>query len=256
MNDNSTNAALLIRYMDGELENDELKSVTEKLATDNSLAAELENLRYAKDAVKLYGLKTSIRSIHTEMMKELNTPKAAAPVIGMRQILKYSSRIAAIAIIVLGITALYQYFSATPEQLFRNNYESFTVHETRGVSDVSSLEQPYKRGDLKATMALFNQLKDPNAEDYFLNGNAALQAGSPSEAIQSFLALQQKNKSGNTHLFEEDTEYYLALAYLHNNDAASALPLFESIHADSNHPYHSKVGSWFLRKLKRLAAQK
>jgi tetratricopeptide (TPR) repeat protein len=256
MNDNSTNAEVLIRFMDGELENDESKSIIERLAADNNLAAELENLRLAKDAVKLYGLKTRISSVHTEMMKDLNAPKASAPVIGIRRILKYSSRIAAIVIMVWGTTVLYQYFTATPEQLFRDNYETFTLRETRGVSGVSVLQQPFKKGDMKTTMALFNQLKDPQAEDYFLHANAALQAGNSSEAIKSFLALQQKNKSANTHIFEEDTQYYLALAFLHNNEPAAALPLFEQIHSDKNHPYYRKVSSWFLKKLQRLSEQK
>jgi tetratricopeptide (TPR) repeat protein len=255
MNDNSTNTDLLIRYMDGELENDELRFVTEKLAADNALAAELENLHLAKDAVKSYGLKTRIASVHADMMKELKESKTSAPVIGLRSILKYSSRIAAFAIIVLGLTFLYQYYTATPEQLFRNNYETFTLRETRGASEVSVLEQPYKKRDLQSTMSLFNQLKNPGAEDYFLNGNAALGNDRPVEAIKSFLALQQKNKENDTHLFEEDAQYFLALAYLRNNEAAAALPLFERIHADKNHPYHSKVSSWFLRKLERLAAK-
>ncbi len=256
MNNNSTNTELLIRFIDGELENDELIALKEQLNTDNSLAAELENLRYAKDAIKSYGIRNTVAAVHSEMMKELNTTKTIARVISLKQILKYSSRIAAMAILVLGIAMLYQYFSATPDQLFRNNYNAFVLHESRGSTDVSALEQPYKSGDMKTTMKIFNQLNSPTAEDYFLNGNAALQSGNPSAAIKSFLALQQKNKSENTHLFEEDTQYYLALAYLQNNDAASALPIFENIHADNKHPYYRQAGSWFITKLKRLATEK
>ena len=252
MNDNSTNTDLLIQYLDGELEGEALTSIREKIASSHQLAAELESLRLAKESVKTYGLKKNIAGIHTEMMKELS----ARPVqhrIGIRRILQYTARIAAILIIVLGVTVLYQYFSATPEQLFRNNYETFQLHETRGGGTASVLEDPFKNGDTAAVISAFKTIDKPQPEDFFLNGLAALNLNHAPDAIHSFLALQQNNKATNTHFFEEDAEYYLGLAYLHNDEPAKALPLFEHIYADQAHTYHRKINSWFMLKLKKMA---
>jgi tetratricopeptide (TPR) repeat protein len=251
MNDNFTNTTILIQYLDGELEGEALQSIREKIASDDQFAAELESLRLAKETVKTYGLKKTIGSIHTEMMKELLTVPAPRN-IGISRIMQYSMRIAATLLIALSITALYQYYSATPEKLYENEYETFQLHETRG-SSASLLEEPYKKADLAAVMTVFKTLKDPQAEDYFLNGNAALAINNSPAAISSFLALQEKNKQANTHFFEEDTDYYLGLAYLHNNEPSKALPLFEKIQADEGHAYHRNVSAWFLRKLKRLS---
>ena len=252
MNDNSTNTDLLIQYLDGELEGEALTSIREKIAASHQLAAELESLRLAKESVKTYGLKKNIAGIHTEMMKELS----AAPVphrIGIRRMLQYTTRIAAMLAIVLGTMVLYQYFSATPQQLFRNNYETFQLHETRGGNTASVLEDPFKKGDMAVVIAAFKKIDNPQPEDYFLNGIAALNLNHAPDAIHSFLALQQNNKVNDVHFFEEDAQYYLGLAYLQNNEPGKALPLFEHIHADQAHTYHRKINSWFMLKLKRMA---
>lgn len=254
MNDNFTNTDLLIQYLDGELEGENLQTMQRKIAADQQLAAELESLRLAKAAVNTYGLKKTISAVHKEMMQELQTA-AAPPRIGMRRILQYSMRIAAMLVFILGVTILYQYFSATPDKLFRDNYDPFSLHETRGTNSNTGLENFYKKGDFAAVMDAFSKLPTPEATDYFLNGNAALQTNNTKAAIQSFLALQEKNKKNNTHFFEDDTDYYLALSYLNNNEPAQALQLLEKIHADKDHAYHNKVSGWMLRKLTRLAKQ-
>jgi hypothetical protein len=61
--------------------------------------------------------------------------------------------------------------------------------------------------------------------------------------------VQKKNAEQQTHLFDDDTEYYLAMSYLKNGQASDAVPIFEKIHEEPTHLYHDKVGNWFLRKL-------
>jgi tetratricopeptide (TPR) repeat protein len=255
MNNNSTNTDLLIQYMDGELQGDDLRAAEQKIAADRQLGIKLEQLGLAKAAITSYGLKKRVGSIHAEMMKELDAA-AAPPRIGIRRIMQYTLRIAAMLVIVIGATALYQFFAATPQQLFSDNYTPFSLHETRGSAGSSAVESLYKKGDFNGAMAAFSTVSTPVAGDYFLNGCAALSVGNAPEAIRSFLSLQQKNAANNTHLFEEDASYYLGLAYLRNNEPAKALPIFEHIHADPGHPYHRKISSWWLQKLQRLARNK
>jgi len=216
------------------------------------MASELESLRLTKAAVTTYGMKQKIASLHTEMMNELKK-RPAAKVISMKTILTYTMRIAAVLILLLGVSLLYQYYNATPDQLYKSNFESFQLRETRSISTASVLEALYKKGDANAVMNAFKSIPQPLAEDYFLEANAALKLDKPAEAIQSLLALQELNKRDNTHLYEEDADYYLAMAYMHDNQPSKALPLFEKIHNDEGHPYNKKVGTWFLRKVKRLA---
>jgi len=253
MNDNSTNTEILIRYMDGELRGKELETVKKNIQENPALLEELENLRFARESARSYGLKNRIRSIHTEMMPELKGKKSPEQrTTGM--IFQFAIRVAAVLIVLIGFSAFYQYLTATPEKLFSESYQAFEIHETRGTSQ-GSLETLYKSENMDSVIHLFAELKSPQAEDYFLAGNAFLSLHKPSEAIESFRALQQVNKEANSHMFEEDAEYYLALSYLANNEPSKALPLFEKIHSDPSHPYNKKVSAWFLIKLGRSVSR-
>jgi hypothetical protein len=156
---------------------------------------------------------------------------------------------------LIGFSALYQYLTVTPEKLFNESFHPFEIHETRG-SSRNGLEDSYKKANMEVVIQEFTRLKSPDAEDYFLAGNAFLSTHEPAKAIESFLNLQQINKTTNTHYFEEDAEYYLALSYLANHEPAKALPLFEKIHGEPNNPYNQKVSSWFLQKLRKSVSAK
>ena len=254
MNNNYTTTELLIQYIDGELEGEQLDAIKKSIDEDDSTREEFERLQLAKDAVKSYGLKTKIGNIHQEMMDEHREGDLSKTGI-VSMVLKYTLRIAAIAIFVTGSFSLYQYFTTSPEKLFNESFTAFSLHENRGLS-TSALEDAYKKENMKEVIQQFNLLKDPKPEDFFLAGNAFLSTQKPAKAIAVFEALQQKNKINNEHFFEEDAEYYLALGYLDNNETEKAIPILEKINKDSGHPYNKKVTDWFLRKAKRISQKK
>ncbi len=250
MDENFTNTEKLIQYLDGEMTGDEAQLLGQQLESNPLLKEELENLQLAKDAVKTLGLKNKISTIHITMMKELNPAKAKpALVVTMA---KYALRIAAAIIFIIASYTGYQYFSATPQKLFSENFNAFTLHQTRG-DENTSLKSAYSNGDMAAVIKQFKTLANPSAEEYFLNANALLSLRQPAAAIQSLIALQQKNNSGNTHYFEDDAAYYLGLAYMANNGPAKAYPLLQKINSDKNNPYHSKVSKWMLLQLQHLS---
>lgn len=251
MNENSTNTELLIQFLDGELPAEQLDSFNRTLEQIPALREELENLRMARETVKTYGLKNRIGSIHAEMMEELKTGTSRHT--GMvRTIYSYSLRIAAVILVLFGLSIFYQYVSSTPEKLFMENYQAFDLHETRGAT-TSPISDLYKAGYTDSVIQFFNGLKAPQAEDCFLAGNAFLSKHQPGKAIETFLTLEQINQNTSSQPFEEDAEYYLALSYLDNKEPGKALPLLEKIHNDANHPYHKKVSAWFLLKVKKTS---
>jgi tetratricopeptide (TPR) repeat protein len=248
MNENSTHTEQLIQYIDGELAGDQFEFVKKNIEESKAWREEYENLQLAREAMKSYGLKSRIHVIHEEMMSELKTTAASDTGI-IRRMLPATLRIAVILVALLGLSAIYQYMVATPEKLFEENFKVFQLRETRSVS-INSLEEVYKSGNSELVIKAFTQLKSAQAEDYFLAGNAYLILGEPSNAIAAFLAVEQFNRTHNTHSFEEDAEYYLGLSYLANNESTKALAIFEKIQADPSNAYHSKVSSWFMGKLK------
>lgn len=252
MNNNYTQTEQLIQYLDGELETAARQDLEAKLASEPILAAELESLSLAQEAVRSYGLKSRIGDIHREMMNEFAVDEA--PVVRMTpaRIFRYTARIAAILLVVVGAAVLFQYYTASNEQLFRDNFTPFALHTTRGAAP-EALEQSYQKGDYVTVVGNYKNIASPSQAERFLYANAALQTSDAPAAIAALTALQEANKTAGTHAYEEDAEYYLALAYLKNNEAAKALPLLEKIHADTGHTYHDKVSGWMLRKAERLA---
>jgi tetratricopeptide (TPR) repeat protein len=250
MNEDSTYTDLLIQYLDGELSGEELESFEKKLAESEVLRGELENLALAKQAVRRYGLKNEISLIHGEMIEDMKTKTLPrSPV--RKMIFQYAFRVAAILIVLIGLSAVYQYLTVTPDKLFTENFHVFDLHETRGATG-TNIENAYKKDDMEAVLLEFRQLKNPQAGDFFLAGNAFLTTHQPAKAVEAFDSVRQINQSHKTHIFEEDAEYYLALSYLANKEPARAYPIFEKIHADAAHPYNKEVSAWFLRKVNRL----
>ncbi len=250
MNDNDTNTALLIQYLDGELDGDVLAEVESKIAGDPLLSEELENLRSAQLAIKSYGLRQKVAAIHTEMMQELKILQPTkAPI---RTMVKRVFSIAASIIVIMGMLSVYEYSTLSSDKLFKANYQSYAVHEMRGEQHSSQLEQLYKQRLMQQVIKKFAEENEPPVEDYFYAGNAYLIEHNPVMAIKTFESLQQKNIAMQTHLLEDDAQYYLAMSYLQNNEPGKALPIFNHIHNDQQHLYHDKVGSWFLFKIKLL----
>jgi len=250
MSENFTSTELLIQYMDGELQGETLITVEKAIRLNPEVRTEFENLQAAREAVKSYGLKKQVSELHKEMMNEMkeeNLPRIQPA----RSFLKRSLSLAATVILAVGLYTAYQYLAVSPDKLFRETYQPYSLHETRG-STPSPLEETYKKGDMEGTIRQFESLGSPVAQEYFIAGNAYLETKQFPRAIASFSALQQSNDSRQTHYFEEDAEYYLAVSYLGNNEPAKAIPIFEKINAEPSHPYHKKVSSWFLARLHRL----
>src|SRR5664279_4236393 len=130
MSDISTDTELLIQYLDGELSGEPLRNITIRLSENAELRGELENLQMAREAMKSFGLKSRIGDIHKEMMRELKNSGSNRS--GMvRSIFQTSLRIAAVLIVLLGASALYQYLNVTPDRLFNESFVPYKVHGFR-----------------------------------------------------------------------------------------------------------------------------
>ena len=250
MNENSTHTETLIRYLDGELQGEELEKFKITLANDPSLRDELENLQFAREAAHRYGLKSKISDIHSEMMLEMKSNKPARGHV-IKMFVQTSLRVAAVLIVLVGLSALYQYYTTSPEKLFSENYQPYAIHEMRGEGN-SRLEEKYRMGKMDSVILEFNSLSAPKPEEYILGEIAFLENNQPGKAIKTLQELIRKNTDSKTDYFEDDAEYYLAMSYLKNREPEKALPILEKIQADPSHPYNSKLSKWFVLKVKSL----
>jgi hypothetical protein len=242
MNDNSTDTELLIRYLDGELSSEETGRLETAIASNPSLQDALEDIRAVRKSLRRYGIRQQVSRVRLEMQQ--GRPSGRLVFLRSRPL-----QIAAMLILALAMTTLYWTSRLTPARLYKDNFEPITLTETRGAEDSLSLIQPYRRHDPAAVVARFSALAAPAPRDLLLAANAWLSLGQPKPAIKALLALQAENSRRNSHEFQDDAEYYLAMSYLADNRPSLAIPLFEKIHNSPNHLYRDKVDAWFLKKL-------
>jgi len=239
MNNNIT-PAMLIQYLDNELGPQDRLLVESQLAADADLREQLERLKLAQQAFKMYARQQQVADIHSEMMKELPRRKTS--------VLRMAMRIAALVIVLVLIAGLVQYSLLDAGRLYSTQYETYTLGTPRG-DDTVAIEQAYRNHDMAQVIALY---ENNHTADHFLAGQAYLALNAPEKAITAFEAQLKANESATIKPYQDDAEYYLALAWLKAGRTDKALPLFEKIHDQSSHAYHDQVSGWYLTKLRWL----
>jgi tetratricopeptide (TPR) repeat protein len=254
MNNNIT-PEMLIRYMDNELTAEERLQVEKELATDPEASEQLRKLQVAKQALKQYARKEQVAAIRKEMMQEGDMASATlhqsdhpAKVRWLRTTL----RAAAVIILLVVVAGIVQYSLLDNERLYRTQYQSFSLGTARAENKTSQIEEAFRRKDYQAVISFYRQSDSAAATDNFIAGQAFLATDNAANAIAAFEKQLAINSSLDFKPYQDDTEYYLALAYLKAGDVNKALPLFRKINTQSSHAYHREVSSWYLTKLEWL----
>jgi tetratricopeptide (TPR) repeat protein len=249
--DNSTPGMndLLVRYLDGELAEAEKQELEARLDVDVELQEELASLRAAREAVRQYGLREKVAQIHRQVMQEMKKPKRVGG--NIRRVIRFSISVAASIILIVGAILALNFFSLSPTRVFTDNYHSYELATTRsGQADESAVEQAYRS---KSYYEVTRRLPlAGNLKDQFLVGMSYLELKNPAKAIEAFRGIIRTNEADGGKILQDETEYYLALAYIANGDYDFALELLEKIKLESAHTYHKKVSAKLIRQVKAL----
>src|SRR4030095_13219433 len=136
------------------------------------------------------------------------------------------------------------------EKLFAEKYTAY-YSMTTGDTTESEIEKAYKEEKYSEVMNL-NRYSVLSIKDVFLTGMSYLETNDLSKAISSFQVVIADVKDDKTTMLKYTAEYYLALAYLKNNDYDQAIELMNAIHDNSSHQYKSKFSRKYINKVKRL----
>lgn len=242
----------LFRYIDGEMEEEEKRSLEADLQQDAALLEKLTSLRMAREAILQYGLKNQVASIHQDIMKERNTP-----VVPMRQnnFRRWAIGVAATVLFAWASIQAYQYFSLTPERVYAQQFSSYELPVLRSEEqkNTSEMETAYRDKDFNRVVRLCKLNSGFTARENFLCGMAEMELGNFSDAIRSFNQIIQYNTANATRDYLDEAEYNLALAYLKNGEFNRSLELLRSIHSDPKHVYHRKVSNRLIKQVQRLS---
>ncbi len=268
--DNSTHSMpeQLVLYLDGALAGAEKKAVEEWLASDAAAQAEYESLLQTRAAIRHYGLKQKVGSIHGQMMQEMQPgvrkirPAFAKATAGKaKKILRYSMAAAASLILLVGGYMAYNFFTLSSAKVFSSNYRSYELTITRdgNTTGPTPVEKAYSEKNYKEVLRIHDAGEDKTPKGEFLCGTAALELKDNGKAIKCFNEVLDMNRSAGTPseqstaaVLTDESEYYLALAYISNKDYDFALPLLRKIKDDEEHKYHSGISSRLIRQVKML----
>ncbi|MEI2738113.1 MAG: hypothetical protein V9F01_04960 [Chitinophagaceae bacterium] len=252
--DNSTHgmSEKLVEYMDGKLTGAEKEYLERQLAADKNLQEELNSLKSAAEAVRLYGLQQKVSDIHGEMMHKMQPGiKKIKP---NRKVLRYSIAVAASLILLIGGYMAYNFFTLSPDKVFASRYQSYELTNYRdGNTNETPVEKAYREKKYKEVLRIHDAGEDRSAKGEFLCGAAALEEEDNSKAIRCFKeVLDMNNKLSGQPVLNDEAEYYLSLSYIRNGDYDFALDLLNKIRNDVNHKYNKEITGKLLRQVKML----
>jgi len=252
--DNSTNnmSEKLVQYLDDELAGSEKETFEQQLAADKNLYEELESLKVAREAVKIFGLQQKVSGIHQHMMLEIQGPdKKINPA---RRILRYSIAVAASVLLIVGGIVGYNFYTLSSNKVFASNYRPYELSTVRDgdTQQVSPVEKAYREKDYKKVVELQEQYNSILVKETFLAAMSYAELANNTKAIDGFKKVIAENENAGTSLFKDEAEYYLALTYISNKDYDFALDLLRKTRDNPNHLYHDKVTGKLIRQVKML----
>ena len=238
------NDEILMKYLDGEMDQTEKHLFEDRLQNDAELKEKLQSLQVAIASVQQYGTAEKVRSIHSEMMHELASVQKEGRIVPMRNVIRYTLAIAAsIVIILIGVNI----FTAQPssQKLYNEGFVDYDASGVRGNNLQTALANFYQNRNYKAVTEKAGSL-NLSQTDSLLVGISYLKTDKTAEAINWLNAISVYNPA------KQDAEFYLALAYLRNKNYDEAVRRMEQIHADPNHVYHNQFSEDYINKVKKL----
>jgi len=238
---------LIMRYLDGEMNDYELRNFEDQLAADSQLAAEVDNLRLAIESVKQYGLRQRVRSVRSEMKKDAAATVSKGKVVSMRKPVWYGLSVAASIFLIFIAIEGYKFYKLNSNTIYNEAYISYTISNTRGSDSFTTIEQAYSNKQYQQVIVQSAAQQNITDKDKFLVGLSYLETKNTSQAIKW---LTELNTEGNN--YKQDAEFYLSLAYLLNKDYDRSINLLQIINSDQQHRYHERVSAGMIRKIKLL----
>jgi len=167
-----------------------------------------------------------------------------------KRIVRYSVAVAASLLLIFVCIEGYNFYSLSAERLFAEKYSGYHWMTTDGTTE-SEIEKAYKEEKYTEVINL-NRHSVLSIKDVFLTGMSYLETNDLSKAISSYQVVIADMKGNKNLMLKDAAEYYLALAYLKNNDYDQAIELMTTIHDNPSHSYTKKFSIKYIKRVKRL----
>jgi len=232
---------ILIDHLDHVLAGEPSPETEALINSDPELVSEWRAIFFALDGIREAGLHEKVSTVRNQYQAQQNiVAKPAGGVV--RSLYRNAFRVAACLFLLIGTVAVYKYSTVNSVGTYQEYYQSFELNTTRSSVNQDAVEQAYRAKDWKQVMTLSSTQEPKTNKTTFLAAMATMELKDYGAAIKLFNQIIAANAKSGDNYFQDEAEYYLALAYLANNEAANALPLLKKIRNDKNHLYNQKAG--------------
>lgn len=249
---------LLDKYLDGELDSSERSDLERRIREDETLRSDLEVLQIARDAIRTKALRDKVKKLHQTLLPEVREDeKKVIPINRNKKIFRVAMSVAASVIIVVASFVVYQYSTVSADKLYSQQFLSYELPVARSTGDeMTVIDSLYLSGNYAQVITYFNSLQQKGIRDYFLTAMSYLHTERFTDAINLFQYVVEKNNDqpAGEKYFEQETDFYLSLAYLKIGEFAKCKELFTKMKANPRHLYHKNVSRkdiWMLEILEK-----
>jgi len=239
----------------GQPSSEESAAMQRLISEDEDIAKEWNYLHLAVEAVREKGLFEQVAAIRTQweartasqeegegIAMTQETPADEKPAGGaLRNLYRNTMRVAVCILLFAAGATIFRYVRLSSSSLYNAYYSSYELNTSRDASITDPIEQAYIEKNWPEVLTRFSTTKERNNKIDFLVGMASLELKKFDDAIAHFEQVMATNSTSHTDYFEDEAEYYLAIAWLATSKVNEAMPILERIKSNKDHLYYQKV---------------
>lgn len=234
---------MLVKLMDGELNETQKQAVEKMIADDVNLNERYQLLQLGKRAIRQQGLKQQVSNIQQEFLNQRNENVTSVKKLRTVSVFTRVMKIAAVFFIAVAGYGVFQYASTNTQNVYSNNFVHYQLPISRGMETNDARDLLYNSGSYDKVIAAVQQKKDKNQKDYFLAAQSYLQLNNANAAIDAFKQVENLNKKTNERYYVEETDYYMVLAYIKAGQIKNAEQELKKITSNKQHTFYNKAKS-------------
>ena len=234
-------------YLDGLLEGEELEKFKSLLTSNVELDQEVERVRLARMMIKNEVLRERLKTIQSEEIinRILRTPKKHLFLYSLTAFLG-----------IFFIVVIVKIFSITSEELFLENYTSYTINPSKENLLENSILYNFSQRNYQDVVNIYENNPHHSNEGFFFAGVSYLELNLPDSAINALRSIVVEAGKGGDPAYLHDAEYYIGFAYLKHKNIDYSDWYFSKIFHDIDHAYNDQLDKWFYLKLRILKFRK
>lgn len=242
-NADKLNVETLNRYLDGELSPEEKALVQTRIDTDDKAKALLENVLIARDTIESLGVKNSVAKAFSRYKAQQVIPEPAKLIPLQRPgKLKKLLLVAASLLLLLVSYISYLFVSTNNENVFSEHYLAYNLPLPRNAAvENNKMDSLFTANDFRGYVTGFHAKENPTQKELFLAALCYLNMDKPAECIGLLLKLRENNKVLSEPLFEQESDYYLAMAYIKAGKIDAAQTVLTEISHNPDHMFNKKA---------------